>query len=150
MVGATSMTPRILTGSSTIFVWPLMVRGPRTRSSSSATSWTSGRSGSSFTGSARATGPCGKGPCPRRRSCGCTVASSASGRPAEPYSRGSTEKDICGGATHPALTTMHVDTVAMGRAAVHLLSLRLENPEAARMTLTIHPTLLERQSVRDA
>jgi len=52
--------------------------------------------------------------------------------------------------THPALTTMHVDTVAMGRAAVHLLSLRLENPEAARMTLTIHPTLLERQSVRDA
>ncbi len=31
--------------------------------------------------------------------------------------------------THPALTTMHVDTIAMGRAAVHLLSLRLENPE---------------------
>ncbi len=31
--------------------------------------------------------------------------------------------------THPALTTMHVDTVAMGRAAVHLLALRIENPE---------------------
>jgi LacI family transcriptional regulator len=48
---------------------------------------------------------------------------------------------------HPALTTMHVDTVAMGRAAVHLLSLRVDNPESARMTLTIHPTLIERKSV---
>jgi LacI family transcriptional regulator len=48
--------------------------------------------------------------------------------------------------THPSLTTMHVDTLAMGRAAVHLLSLRLENPESARMTLTIHPTLVERES----
>lgn len=47
----------------------------------------------------------------------------------------------------PALTTMHVDTVAMGRAAVHLLSLRLDNPESARITVTIHPTLVERQSV---
>lgn len=47
----------------------------------------------------------------------------------------------------PALTTMHVDTVAMGRAAVHLLALRLENPGAARMTLIIHPTLVERDSV---
>jgi len=50
----------------------------------------------------------------------------------------------------PALTTMHVDTIAMGRAAVHLLSLRLENPESARMTLTIHPTLVERESVNVA
>ncbi len=49
--------------------------------------------------------------------------------------------------TLPALTTMHVDTLAMGRAAVHLLSLRLEDPESARMTLTIHPTLVERESV---
>jgi LacI family transcriptional regulator len=49
--------------------------------------------------------------------------------------------------THPALTTMHVDTLAMGRAAVHLLSLRLENPESARMTLMVHPTLVERESV---
>jgi LacI family transcriptional regulator len=49
--------------------------------------------------------------------------------------------------THPALTTMHVDTVAMGRAAVHLLSLRIDNPDSARMTLTIHPTLVERESV---
>ena len=52
--------------------------------------------------------------------------------------------------THPALTTMHVDTVAMGRAAVHLLSLRLENPGSARMTLTIHSKLVERESVSAA
>jgi LacI family transcriptional regulator len=49
--------------------------------------------------------------------------------------------------TYPGLTTMHVDTIAMGHAAVHLLSLRLENPESARMTLIIHPTLVNRQSV---
>lgn len=47
---------------------------------------------------------------------------------------------------HPPLTTMHVDTVAMGRASVHLLSLRLDNPDSARMTLTIHATLTERES----
>ena len=51
---------------------------------------------------------------------------------------------------YPPLTTMHVDTVAMGRAAVHLLSLRLDSPEAVRMTLTIHPTLIERESVGPA
>jgi len=49
--------------------------------------------------------------------------------------------------THPPLTTMHVDTIAMGRAAVHLLSQRIMNPESARMTLTIHTTLIERESV---
>jgi LacI family transcriptional regulator len=49
--------------------------------------------------------------------------------------------------TRPALTTMHVDTVAMGRAAVHLLSLRIDNPESARMTMTIHTKLVERESV---
>jgi LacI family transcriptional regulator len=48
--------------------------------------------------------------------------------------------------TRPALTTMHVDTLAMGRAAVRLLSLRMDNPESARMTLTIHATLVERES----
>jgi DNA-binding LacI/PurR family transcriptional regulator len=47
----------------------------------------------------------------------------------------------------PALTTMHVDTRAMGRAAVQLLNFRLENPNAARMTLTIHPKLIERDTV---
>jgi LacI family transcriptional regulator len=50
-------------------------------------------------------------------------------------------------AAHPPITTMRVDTVALGRAAVHLLSLRSEHPDAARMTLTIHPDLVERASV---
>lgn len=52
--------------------------------------------------------------------------------------------------THPALTTVHVDTLAMGRAAVRLLALRVDNPESARMTLTIHPWLVERESVSSA
>jgi LacI family transcriptional regulator len=47
----------------------------------------------------------------------------------------------------PKLTTMHVDTVAMGQVAVQMLSFRLENPNAARMTLIIHPELVERESV---
>jgi len=51
--------------------------------------------------------------------------------------------------TKPALTTFHVDTVVMGRAAVQLLISRLENPDSARMTLTIHPTLIERESVAE-
>jgi LacI family transcriptional regulator len=46
----------------------------------------------------------------------------------------------------PALTTMRVDTLAMGRAAVHLLALRLEKPDAARSTFIIHPELVERES----
>ena len=51
------------------------------------------------------------------------------------------------GNSQPALTTMHVDTIAMGQAAVSLLSLRIGNPDFARMTLTINPHLVERQSV---
>ncbi|MFZ6027942.1 MAG: LacI family DNA-binding transcriptional regulator [Chloroflexota bacterium] len=47
----------------------------------------------------------------------------------------------------PPLTTMHVDTVAMGRAAVQLLTLRIENPDMARVTLTVHSTLVERETV---
>ena len=47
----------------------------------------------------------------------------------------------------PKLTTMHVDSVAMGQAAVQLLKMRIEHPQAARMTLTIHTTLVERNSV---
>jgi LacI family transcriptional regulator len=47
----------------------------------------------------------------------------------------------------PALTTMHVDTVAMGQGAVHLLSMRMHQPDAARVTLIVHPTLTERKSV---
>lgn len=47
----------------------------------------------------------------------------------------------------PKLTTMRVDTVAMGRAAVHLLQMRAEYPDTARMTLTIHSKLVERDTV---
>lgn len=47
----------------------------------------------------------------------------------------------------PPLTTMRVDTTAMGRAAVHLLSFRIDNPDTARTTLIIHPSLIERESV---
>ncbi|MCI0575145.1 MAG: LacI family transcriptional regulator [Chloroflexi bacterium] len=46
----------------------------------------------------------------------------------------------------PTLTTMRVDTLAMGRAAVHLLALRMEKPDAARSTFIIHPELVERES----
>jgi LacI family transcriptional regulator len=49
--------------------------------------------------------------------------------------------------THPPLTTMYVDTLAMGRTAVRLLTFRLENPASARMTLMVHPMLIERDSV---
>lgn len=51
------------------------------------------------------------------------------------------------GISHPPLTTMHVDTIAMGQAAVSLLALRVGNPDFARMTLTINSMLVERQSV---
>jgi hypothetical protein len=42
---------------------------------------------------------------------------------------------------------MHVDTLAMGYGAVHLLSMRKHRPDAARVTLVVHPTLVERRSV---
>ncbi len=51
--------------------------------------------------------------------------------------------------TTPALTTFHVDTLAMGRTAVSLLISRWEYPESGRMTLIIHPTLVERDSVAE-
>jgi LacI family transcriptional regulator len=47
----------------------------------------------------------------------------------------------------PKLTTMHVDTVAMGQGAAHLVSLRMHRPNADRVTLTVHPKLVERGSV---
>ena len=48
---------------------------------------------------------------------------------------------------NPPLTTMHVDIVSMGRAAVDLLAFRLENSDAARLTVVVHPLLIERRSV---
>jgi LacI family transcriptional regulator len=49
----------------------------------------------------------------------------------------------------PALTTMHVDKIGMGRLAVQLLINRVEYPDASPVTAIIHPHLVERQSVRD-
>lgn len=53
----------------------------------------------------------------------------------------------------PALTTMHVDKVSMGRLAVQLLTNRAEFPTTSCVTAILRPTLVERQSVcsiRDA
>lgn len=47
----------------------------------------------------------------------------------------------------PTLTTMQVDTIAMGQGAVHLISLRMHRPDAKRVTLVVHPGLIERNSV---
>ena len=47
----------------------------------------------------------------------------------------------------PALTTMHVDKVSMGRLAVQLLINRADFPTASRVTTMLQPTLVERQSV---
>ena len=46
----------------------------------------------------------------------------------------------------PGLTTMHVDKVSMGRLAVRALAERLEAPEMERITISIHPRLVERES----
>lgn len=47
----------------------------------------------------------------------------------------------------PALTTMQVDKVSMGRLAVELLAHRVEFPEAAPVTCVLRPRLIERDSV---
>ena len=47
----------------------------------------------------------------------------------------------------PKLTTMQVDTIAMGQGAAHLVSLHMHRPDAKRVTLVVHPTLIERDSV---
>lgn len=48
----------------------------------------------------------------------------------------------------PALTTMRVDKINMGRIAVQLLAQRLEFADSAAMTVMLQPELIERQSVR--
>jgi LacI family transcriptional regulator len=48
----------------------------------------------------------------------------------------------------PALTTMHVDKISMGRLAVQLLSNRVEFPNATCVMTVLRPTLVERSSVR--
>jgi DNA-binding LacI/PurR family transcriptional regulator len=50
----------------------------------------------------------------------------------------------------PPLTTMRVDKVIMGQSAVQLLVNRVEQPESGRVTVVIHPDLVERNSVTAA
>jgi LacI family transcriptional regulator len=47
----------------------------------------------------------------------------------------------------PALTTMHIDKVSMGRLGMQILINRLEYPAASPITALIRPTLIVRQSV---
>jgi len=49
----------------------------------------------------------------------------------------------------PQLTTMSVDSLSMGQVAVQLLTFRLSHPQAKRMSLIIHPTLVERDSAAE-
>ena len=50
----------------------------------------------------------------------------------------------------PALTTMAVDKVTMGRLAVQALAFRLAWPEAAKMLTVLQPQVIERESVAPA
>jgi LacI family transcriptional regulator len=47
----------------------------------------------------------------------------------------------------PALSTMQVDKISMGRMAVQLLANRVEYPAASHVTAVLRSTLIERQSV---
>lgn len=47
----------------------------------------------------------------------------------------------------PALTTMRVDKIGMGRMAVYLLRNRAQHADAERVTAQVSPRLIERQSV---
>jgi LacI family transcriptional regulator len=47
----------------------------------------------------------------------------------------------------PALTTMHVDKVTMGRMAVQMLQHRLAYPDSEQVTTLLRPRLIERDSV---
>ncbi|MBX3012590.1 MAG: LacI family DNA-binding transcriptional regulator [Caldilineaceae bacterium] len=49
--------------------------------------------------------------------------------------------------TTPALTTMRVDKVGMGRLAAQLLINRVEYPAAAQVRASLRPSLIKRQSV---
>ena len=48
----------------------------------------------------------------------------------------------------PTLTTMRVDKMGMGRLASQLLLNRLEYPQSGKVQAVIHPSLIERQSVK--
>jgi LacI family transcriptional regulator len=47
----------------------------------------------------------------------------------------------------PALSSMQVDKVSMGRLAVQLLAYRVANPHASQITNVLRPTRIDRQSV---
>lgn len=49
---------------------------------------------------------------------------------------------------NPALTTMHVDKIGMGRMAVQLLNNRLDFPDSEPVTALLRPRLIERDSVK--
>lgn len=49
----------------------------------------------------------------------------------------------------PPLTTMQVDKISLGRLAVQLIINRAESPHLGRVTMHLHASLIERQSVRD-
>jgi LacI family transcriptional regulator len=51
--------------------------------------------------------------------------------------------------TIPALTTMQVDKLSLGRTAVQMLINRVQAPESPRVTVSLRTCLIERQSVRD-
>lgn len=51
--------------------------------------------------------------------------------------------------TIPALTTMQVDKLNLGRTAVQMLINRVQAPESPRVTVALSTHLIERQSVRD-
>ena len=51
--------------------------------------------------------------------------------------------------TIPALTTMQVDKLSLGRTAVQTLINRVQTPESPRATVALRTRLIERQSVRD-
>jgi LacI family transcriptional regulator len=51
--------------------------------------------------------------------------------------------------TIPALTTMQVDKLSLGRTAVQTLIKRVQGPESPRVTVALSTRLIERHSVRD-
>ena len=49
---------------------------------------------------------------------------------------------------YPPLTTMQIDKSAIGRMSIQLLLNRMEEPKSGRITVVIHPNLIERNSVK--
>jgi LacI family transcriptional regulator len=58
------------------------------------------------------------------------------------------DDDLLAGHITPALTTMQVDKVGMGRLAVSLLVNRIQHPDAAQVVARLRPRLIERDSAK--